>query len=139
MHNIPSVNLLDFLSGDEARRRKFVNDLGKAYEDIGFVALSGHFIDDALVEQLYEQVKNFFSLPQKVKDKYEISGIGGQRGYTSFGKEKAKGHSAGDLKEFWHFGQYLAEDSRYKGHPHYHDNVIVEELPDFNQSASKRI
>ena len=137
MHNIPSVNLLDFLSGDEARKQKFVNDLGKAYEDIGFVALSGHFLDDALVEQLYEQVKNFFSLPQEAKDKYEISGIGGQRGYTSFGKEKAKGHSAGDLKEFWHFGQYLAEDSRYKGHPLYHENVIVGELPDFNQSGKQ--
>lgn len=137
MHKIPSANLLDFLSGDEQRKQKFVNELGKAYEDIGFVALKGHFLDDALVEQLYAQVKNFFDLPQEVKDTYEISGIGGQRGYTSFGKEKAKGHSAGDLKEFWHFGQYLKADSAYKNHPQYHDNVIVSELPEFNSAGEQ--
>ena len=31
--------------------------------------------------------------------------MAGQRGYTS-GKEHAKGRTEGDLKEFWHFGQY---------------------------------
>ena len=29
------------------------------------------------------------------------------RGYVSFGKESAKGSKHGDLKEFWHFGQYV--------------------------------
>lgn len=132
MQNIPSVNLHDFLSDDPVRKQKFVDEIGKAYEDIGFVALKGHFLDEALVENLYSEVKNFFTLPNEVKEKYEIPGIGGQRGYVSFGKEKAKGHSQGDLKEFWHFGQYLTEDSKYKGNPHYHDNVTVDELSNFN-------
>jgi isopenicillin N synthase-like dioxygenase len=135
MQNIPSVDLLDFLSGDVARKQKFVNELGKAYEDIGFVALKGHFLDDNLVEDLYTEVKSFFDLPAEVKEQYEIPGIGGQRGYVSFGKEKAKGQKSGDLKEFWHFGQYLSEDSRYNGHPHYHDNVMVNELANFNDTG----
>ena len=106
MQKIPSVDLRDFLSDDPVRKQKFVNEIGKAYSEIGFVALKGHFLDDKLVENLYAEVRNFFNLPLEVKSKYEIPGIGGQRGYVSFGKEHAKGRSAGDLKEFWHFGQF---------------------------------
>lgn len=137
MQNIPSVDLHDFLSEDPARKQKFINEIGKAYEEIGFVALKGHFLDEALVDDLYNEVKNFFTLPLEVKAQYEIPGIGGQRGYVSFGKEKAKGHTQGDLKEFWHFGQYLTEDSKYKGHPHYHDNISVNELANFNKTGEQ--
>ena len=91
MQNIPSVDLRDFLSGDPERKQKFVNEIGKAYEEIGFVALKGHFLDDKLVDELYGEVKNFFDLPVETKQKYEIPGIGGQRGYVGFGKETAKG------------------------------------------------
>ncbi|MDO9595550.1 MAG: 2-oxoglutarate and iron-dependent oxygenase domain-containing protein, partial [Lutibacter sp.] len=105
MKNIPSVDLSDFLSGDPARKQKFIKEIGEAYEEIGFVALRGHFLSDELTENLYKEVKNFFDLPDEVKQSYEIEGIGGQRGYTSFGKESAKGKKEGDLKEFWHFGQ----------------------------------
>jgi isopenicillin N synthase-like dioxygenase len=86
MDRIPSVNLEDFISGDPNRKQKFIDEIGKAYEDIGFVALKGHFLNDTLVDSLYGEVKNFFTLPVDTKRKYEIEGIGGQRGYISFGK-----------------------------------------------------
>ncbi|WP_347070017.1 2-oxoglutarate and iron-dependent oxygenase domain-containing protein [Flavobacterium sp. WV_118_3] len=130
MQNIPSVDLRDFLSDDPVRKQKFVNEIGKAYEDIGFVALKGHFLDDKLVDELYGEVRNFFSLPLEVKEKYEIPGIGGQRGYVSFGKEHAKGKKEGDLKEFWHFGQYVENDPKLEAE--YPKNVEVAELPKFN-------
>ena len=41
MDKIPSVDLRDFLSGEPERKQKFVNEIGKAYEEIGFVALKG--------------------------------------------------------------------------------------------------
>ena len=130
MSAIPSVDLADFLSEDPEKREKFVKEIGSAFEDIGFVALSGHFLSNDLVKQLYAEIKNFFALPQDVKDAYEIEGIGGQRGYTSFGKEHAKGRKEGDLKEFWHFGQYVENDSKLQ--EEYPDNVEVQELPEFN-------
>ena len=135
MQQIPSVNLRDFLSDDPARKQHFVNEIGKAYEDIGFVALKGHFLDDQLVTNLYQEVRDFFELPLAVKEKYEIPGIGGQRGYVSFGKEHAKGRSAGDLKEFWHFGQYVDANSKYAHE--YPDNVLVSELPTFNSTGKQ--
>ena len=131
MDKIPSVNLKDFISNDSERKQSFVDAIGKAYEDIGFVALKGHFLDDALVENLYTEIKNFFDLPTETKQKYEIPGIGGQRGYVSFGKESAKGKKEGDLKEFWHFGQYVENDPKLESE--YPKNVIVEELPNFNK------
>jgi len=131
MENIPSVDLRDFLSGDKERKQKFVSEIGKAFEDIGFVALKGHFLDEALVDELYKEIRNFFALPLETKYSYEIPGIGGQRGYVSFGKEHAKGKKEGDLKEFWHFGQYVDKNSKYASE--YPDNVTVKELPRFNQ------
>ncbi len=135
MQNIPSVNLRDFLSDDPVRKQKFVNEIGKAYEEIGFVALKGHFLNDQLVEKLYEQVRSFFNLSLEVKKKYEIEGIGGQRGYVSFGKESAKGRTTGDLKEFWHFGQYVENNPKLD--EEYPKNVVVEELPEFNSTGKE--
>ena len=43
MNKIPSVDLRDFLSDDKILKKQFINDIGKAYEEIGFVALKGHF------------------------------------------------------------------------------------------------
>ncbi|MGG6232090.1 isopenicillin N synthase family dioxygenase [Tenacibaculum sp. SDUM215027] len=135
MNKIPSVNLADFLSDDTERKQKFINQIGDAYENIGFVALKGHFLDDELVGNLYAEIKKFFDLPTDVKEKYEIPGIGGQRGYVSFGKESAKGKKEGDLKEFWHFGQYVDADSKYA--KEYPENVVVEELANFNKVGKK--
>lgn len=135
MQNIPSVDLRDFLSDDPIRKQKFVNEIGKAYEDIGFVALKGHFLSDELVKKLYQEVRNFFTLPLETKKKYEVPGIGGQRGYVSFGKETAKGKSTADLKEFWHFGQYVENNPKLEAE--YPDNLEVTELPEFNQTGKE--
>ena len=131
MNKIPSVNLLDFISNDPERKQKFVDQIGEAYETIGFVALKGHFLDDTLVDTLYSEIKKFFDLPTKIKQGYEVPGIGGQRGYVSFGKESAKGRKEGDLKEFWHFGQYVQDNPELEAE--YHKNVEVRELADFNK------
>ena len=133
MKQIPSVDLGDFLSDDINKRNDFIENIGKAYEDIGFVALKGHFLDKDLVDELYNQVRDFFSLPDETKSKYEIQGLAGQRGYTSFGKEHAKGRTTGDLKEFFHFGQHLPPANREE----YPENVLVDERPDFNAVGQK--
>ena len=128
--NIPSVDLADFTEGNKETKAAFVKELGKAYEEIGFVAVKNHGLSDALCAELYAQVKEFFSLSKEEKEAYEIEGLSGQRGYVSFGKEHAKNKNEGDLKEFWHFGQTVEDDDPIK--EEYPDNVQVNELPKFN-------
>ena len=109
MNQIPSVDLRDFLSDNEQTKSMFVQTIGKAFQEIGFCAVRGHFLDDDLVNRLYSQIKLFFDLPTDIKRKYEHPEFSGQRGQVSFGKESAKGSKHGDLKEYWHFGQYISE------------------------------
>lgn len=127
--SIPVVDLADFLSGDPEKKKSFVNQLGKAYEDVGFVAVKNHGIPAELIADLYKYVQQFFSLPSDEKRKYEVPGLAGQRGYTSFGKEHAKGSDAPDLKEFFQFGQTVEDNDPIKSE--YPENVTVEEVPAF--------
>jgi isopenicillin N synthase-like dioxygenase len=132
---IPVVNLADFLSGDPQLKQAFVNQLGKAYEDVGFVAVKNHGIPDELIADLYKYVQQFFGLPGETKRQYEIPGLAGQRGYTSFGKEHAKGSDAPDLKEFFQFGQVVEDNDPVKSE--YPDNVQVNDVQHFNTTFRK--
>lgn len=126
---IPVVDLAEF-SGNPQQKAAFVDALGKAYEDVGFVAVKNHGIPAATIDGLYSNTKEFFSLPGEIKRKYEIAGLAGQRGYTSFGKEHAKGSTAPDLKEFFQFGQTVEDNDPIKSE--YPDNVMVSEIKAFN-------
>jgi isopenicillin N synthase-like dioxygenase len=126
---IPVVNLADYQSGDSGRKAAFVGQLGKAFEDIGFVAVKNHGIPDHLIQDLYKYVQQFFSLPLAAKKKYEKPELSGQRGYTSFGKEHAKGSEAPDLKEFFQFGQTVNDNDPVK--TQYPPNVNVSEVEAF--------
>lgn len=125
IEEIPSLDLSDFLHGNDNVRKKFVADLGEAYQQIGFVAVKNHFLSDDLSAKLYEVVRAFFSLPDEVKKKYEVEHLAGQRGYISKGKEHAKGRNTGDLKEFFHIGQELGNGDSGE----YPENIWPSELP----------
>ena len=133
--NLPVVDLSEFLSNDASRKAAFIQALGKAYEEVGFVAVKNHGIDEDLIKELYHEVQQFFSLPLEKKKGYEVPQLAGQRGYTSFGKEHAKGSDAPDLKEFFQFGQMVPGDSPLKGE--YPDNVEVRDVAGFNRSLAR--
>lgn len=132
---IPLVDLSQFTKGDEAARKLFIRKLAKAFREIGFVGVINHGIPKALVNKFYEESKAFFNLPVEKKLKYEIKGLAGQRGYTSFGKEHAKQSKVADLKEFFQIGQEVAgKDSIRKEYP---KNVYVRERPQFLATGLK--
>lgn len=131
MKMIPKLDLSHFTNGTKVEKQQFVSALGEAYEEIGFVAVRNHGIPHSDLKSLYQNVEAFFNLPTEIKNQYDDTSGGGQRGYTGFGKEHAKDRNAGDLKEFWHFGQYI--DRNDPNPPEFRDNKIVTELPAFNQ------
>jgi len=130
MQKIPQADLSAFLSNDTSLQNEFVQKIGNSFEEIGFLALKGHFLDSDLQASLYDEINAFFALPLEIKGQYEIEGGGGQRGYTGFGKEHAEGRSVGDLKEFWHFGQDISNLPHLK--TIYPENIHVQELTSFN-------
>ena len=129
--NIPRLDLNDYIKGTPEQKRRFSDDIGKAYNETGFVTIANHGMTPELMEELYAEVKKFFTLPDEQKLKYEKPELAGQRGYTSKGKEKAKDSKTPDLKEFWQSGQVVEDGDPVKDE--YPDNVIVEELPRFNE------
>ena len=124
---IPTVDLSKFVNGSSEEKQTFVRDLGKAFHEVGFVAVVNHGIPKSLVDNFYTASKAFFALPEQVKKQYEIAGLAGQRGYTSFGKEHAKQSQVADLKEFFQIGQEVPNGHPLK--PQYPDNVQVAEAP----------
>lgn len=134
LDTIPSLDLADFLSGNPTLKEKFVQDLGAAFNNIGFVAIKNHGLTNNDTEKLYENVQQFFFSPDELKLQYAIEGIAGQRGYITKGKETAKGFKVPDLKEFYHVGQPKVDD----GDPiweEYPDNVFPKEQPEFETST----
>jgi isopenicillin N synthase-like dioxygenase len=131
IHSIPVVDLSEFTSGEVQKKYHFVEQLGRALEDVGFVSVKNHGIPQSLIEQYYDVIKRFFALPIEVKKRYEIAGLSGQRGYTSFGREQAKGSDTPDLKEFWQMGQTVEDDDPVKRE--YPDNVSVNEIDGFDR------
>ncbi|UUS14387.1 isopenicillin N synthase family oxygenase [Stenotrophomonas sp. CD2] len=107
---IPTLDITRFDSDREA----FVAELGAAYRQWGFAGIRNHGIPQADIDAAYDAFKAFFALPEEVKRKYHVAGSGGARGYTPFGVETAKGSKHFDLKEFWHIGREIADDSKYR-------------------------
>lgn len=130
MASIPNLNFAKWSQGTENEKAEFVKELGAAYTDIGFITIRNHGFGEEVQDELYDKASEFFGLERSIKAAYEIQGLAGQRGYTSFGKEHAKGNEAADLKEFWQVGQ---PNPAYEG-PEYHKNVSVDELPEFAPS-----
>ena len=107
----------------------FAQALGASFARYGFAVIADHGLDAARIDTALAAAKAFFALPDEVKRRYKIEGASGQRGYTPFGVETAKGAEHFDLKEFWHVGRELPP-----GHPfraRMPDNVWPAEVAGF--------
>ena len=112
---IPTLDITRFTApASSADREAFIAELGAAYREWGFAGIRNHGIPQALIDDAYAAFKKFFALPEEVKKKYHVPGGGGARGYTPFGVETAKGARHFDLKEFWHIGREIPDDSKYR-------------------------
>src|SRR3546814_10907229 len=79
----------------------FTDALGKSFARYGFAVIADHGLAQDRIEAANAAARAFFALPEAVKLRYKLP-VGGQRGYTPFGVETAKGEAHYDLKEFWH-------------------------------------
>jgi isopenicillin N synthase-like dioxygenase len=124
MEQMPVISLA---SGDPEALGQALGDSFKTY---GFATVVDHGLDPALVAQAWALTKELFELPEAEKRKGYDAAIAGQRGYTPFKTEIAKGAEHHDLKEFWHVGRDVAAGNALA-------NIWPEALPRFKPAFQK--
>lgn len=135
LQKVPTVDYHDFISGNAEKRQQFIQNLGDAFSQIGFVIVKNHGVTEALRKELFDLSKTIFAQPDAVKRQYEDITNGGQRGYISKGRETAKGEKVADLKEFWHIGQQVQDEPALEDE--YPANIWMNEVPDLEQVGTK--
>jgi isopenicillin N synthase-like dioxygenase len=112
LNAVPLLDLEDFRSKDDMRRKQFNADLRHALTKFGFVRIVGHEVDASLIRCVYEGFEEFFARDEEEKAVYS-GAVGGQRGFTPVGVEHAKDQATPDLKEFFHVGRELPPTHAY--------------------------
>lgn len=136
LRKVPTLSLAAYLSGSESEQRNFVESLFHGIKDYGFIILKDHNVSKELLSEAYESLEKLYKLPIEKKKSYISELGGGQRGYTPFGKEHAKGSPVMDLKEFWHVGREVPEDHKFaKYYPKniWPDDSLIEFRPIFEK------
>jgi isopenicillin N synthase-like dioxygenase len=112
----------------------FSKALGDSFRRYGFAVITDHGMGQDRIDSAIERAKEFFALPEETKRKYFVEGGKGQRGYTPFGVETAKGAAHFDLKEFWHVGRDLPAGHKYADQMP--ANLWAEEMKGFKEELS---
>jgi len=131
---IQTLDINEFRSTNPQDKMAFVEKLGKSFREIGFIIVKGHDISNEIQTRAYDKIDSFYKLPLADKEKFEVAGIGGARGYTVFGKEHAKNTNVGDLKEFFHVGVDLPKGHPFEGTKDYPANVSVPSIEGFDST-----
>lgn len=123
---ILQVDLIAFERGDATARRAVVDGVMRSLQT-GFVYLA-HDLPTGLVDDAYDLLQRFFSLPSTVKEQFVAPGSHGQTGYTGLLVETAATSDHADWKEMLNWATDIPAGhplrSRY---PHrYMDQVLPE-------------
>ena len=117
----------------ESDKTAFAGAIGRSFRETGFAVIKDHPVDQTIIERAIDATKDFFAQPNAIKLKYDGRSGGGQRGYTAFRTENAKGKAEADLKEFWHTGRALPEGSPYRATMA--DTPPVQEVAAFDEAT----
>jgi isopenicillin N synthase-like dioxygenase len=131
MSGVPVIDLASARGGGRAARLAVAQAIDAACREIGFFAITGHGVSDALVEDLRRCAHEFFALPlaDKLAARHPVPGT--NRGYHPVGGETLAtandGAAPPDLKEFFHVGPVdVSGDAYYtqpRGRRHFEPNL----------------
>jgi isopenicillin N synthase-like dioxygenase len=102
MNQMPVISLAPHANPDVLGQA-----LGDSFKTYGFATVIDHGLDPALVAKAWALTRELFDRPVAEKHKGYDPQMAGQRGYTPFKTEIAKGAEHHDLKEFWHVGRTI--------------------------------
>ncbi len=111
---IPLVDIAGLYSEQLSERLAVAEALGRAAREVGFLYVSGHRIDPALIERLKQRVRSYFAQPLELKMRDYIGRSRNHSGYVPEGEERFYGGKV-DRKEAYDVGYDLVD--RPQRHP----------------------
>lgn len=115
--SVPVVDLTLYLQGSVEGKRAVAREIAAACEDSGFFCITGHGVDEALVERTRRAAMDFFALPVEAKRRAERPKSRVGRGYYPFA-DRSLAYTLGvetppDLQEAWAMGPPDIPDDPY--------------------------
>jgi isopenicillin N synthase-like dioxygenase len=115
--HVPLIDLSPFYSGDADKKKRVAREIDQACRDIGFLVVTGHQVDPALINAVQEVSQEFFDLPEAEKLKLRPPFEAIIRGYSPMmgeGLSFSIGEEApADIKEIVTMGPPGAPEARY--------------------------
>ncbi|MFT4192545.1 MAG: 2-oxoglutarate and iron-dependent oxygenase domain-containing protein [Comamonas sp.] len=140
--NVPVIDLLPWFDGTPSGKRAVAEAIGRACRDIGFLVITHHGIDPALIQRVSEVSRQFFARPLPEKRRVDRPRDDAVRGYSavceeglSYSLEEA---APGDLKESFSIGPSGVPDDEYHrgpaAGPHFEPNAWPQGIDGFEQA-----
>lgn len=102
---IPHVDLPDPDQEWTAETKQSIaSDIGKNFRELGFFFVHNHGIPQALTDEVFNETKRFYQLPQEEKKRYDCRDESHYLGYRGLGREKSRTHSGAEPCEQYRIG-----------------------------------
>jgi isopenicillin N synthase-like dioxygenase len=136
MIEVPVIDMAPWYDGGAEGRAAVAAEVARACEEIGFLTIINHGVNNDVIMRCYESAKAFFELPADIKAAVAQPSPDQVRGYSAVGAEGLSYSldevTPGDLKESFSIGppDVPADDPYYHGAdagPHFAPNIWPEE------------
>jgi len=122
MMEIPVIDMAPWYHGGAEGRAAVAADVARACEEIGFLTVINHGVDESVIGRCYQTARSFFELPAAVKERVRQPSPDQVRGYSAVGAEGLSYSldevTPGDLKESFSVGPPdVPPDDPYFHHP----------------------
>ncbi|PXF32674.1 2OG-Fe(II) oxygenase [Pokkaliibacter plantistimulans] len=113
MSSIPLIDISPLALEDRQAWQPVIDAIDTACRDRGFFYVTGHGVDPALVQQVFDMSARFFALPDTDKRAIDITQSPNHRGYGSIGAEQLEEGKPTDWKETFDMALHLPEEHAY--------------------------
>ncbi|MEH6617695.1 MAG: 2-oxoglutarate and iron-dependent oxygenase domain-containing protein [Porticoccus sp.] len=118
---VPIIDLSPYFAGTDEGKAAVAKAVDEACRSIGFLVISGHGVDPALITRVREVSRAYFDLPTAEKMKLKMPAEK-YRGYTPMGSEGLAASldevAPADLKESFSSGPFNTSQDDYHRGPH---------------------
>jgi isopenicillin N synthase-like dioxygenase len=88
---VPVIDIAPYFSGDDAAKKAVARQIDQACRTIGFLVVSGHGVPEELIARTDRLTRDFFDLPDEIKQSYVSPSPAIYRGYRAIASSALAG------------------------------------------------